>query len=128
MKAEVNTFRRDVARTVSSNYIWPWLVLTAGCLFFGDVLVRRVALEFDWFFAAMAKVRDWLLQREPVAVPDQRMERLRSRKAAISQSIDERKASTRFEPEPDQPVDTSILDEQATTDPRSTPRTRTRSD
>ena len=100
-QSEVNTFRRDIAPTVSSNYVWPWLVLLAGCLFFGDVLVRRVALEFGWLFQAIARLRDWVLRREAPVVSDQQMARLRSRKAAVSQSIDERRASTRFEPEED---------------------------
>ncbi len=110
---EDNTFRRDVARTVSSNYIWPWLVLLSGCLFFGDVFVRRVAVDFDWLWAALAKARDWILRREPAPQPDQQMDRLRSRKAEIGRSIDQRRAATRFEPEPDQQVDASVLDEAA---------------
>jgi len=40
------------------------------------------------------------------------MDRLRSRKAAVSQKIDQQRAATRFEPEPDQPVDVSVLDTQ----------------
>ncbi len=117
MKSEINTFRRDVARTVSSNYIWPWLVLAAGCLFFGDVLVRRVALEFGWLYTGLGRLRDLLLQRDHDGGEEAQMERLRSRKAAISQSIDQRRAATRFEPEPDQPVDTSVLAGPAATPP-----------
>jgi hypothetical protein len=114
---ETNTFRRDVARTVSSNYIWPWLVLISSCIFFGDVFIRRVAVEFGWLFKFLARARDWILRREPEAKPDERMNRLRSRKAAVTETIDQRRAQTRFEPEPDQEIDTSILDEGATAAP-----------
>ncbi len=107
----VNTFRRDVAPTVSSNYIWPWLILLSGCVFFGDVFIRRVAVEFDWLYTAIGRVMDFVLRREKAAAPSEAMARLRSRKAEISGSIEQRRAATTFEPEPDQEVDVSVLDE-----------------
>ncbi len=122
---DVNTFRRDVARTVSSNYIWPWLVLLSSCLFFGDVFIRRVAIEFDWLFTALHKAKAWVLGRESAKAPDEQMARLRSRKAEITESIDQRRAATRFEPEPDLEVDASILEEGSTakqTEPQHAPK------
>ena len=41
---EVNTFRHNLAKAISSNYIWPLLLVIAGCVFFADVFVRRVAV------------------------------------------------------------------------------------
>ncbi len=117
--SEVSTFRRDFAKNVSSNYVWPWLVLACGLAFFGDVFIRRVAVEFGWLFHASGKVRDFVLRRTPDAAPDDRMERLRSRKAAVNQQIDQQRAAVRFEPEPDAPVDIDALDPGRSTRPGS---------
>ena len=119
---EVSTFRRDLARAVSSRDIWPLLVMLAGCVFFADVFVRRVAVSFEWVSPLLARLRRRLFGGEEVVVADERMERLRSRKAAISDSIDLRRAATRFEPLADQPeVDIELLREATQTD-LATPR------
>ena len=39
------------------------------------------------------------------------MARLRSRKAAVTEELDDRKAAARFEPEPDEEVDMSVLEQ-----------------
>ncbi len=40
-------FRRDLPQAVSTQDIWPWLVLLASCVFFADVFVRRVQVDFQ---------------------------------------------------------------------------------
>jgi len=104
-----DTFYHDLAKAVSSQDIWNWLVLLASCVFLGDVFVRRVAVHFYWVAPLIADVRDRLWHREQVPVADQRLERLRSRKETIGAQIDERRASTRFEPAPDADVEGDLL-------------------
>ena len=104
-----DTFYHDLAKAVSSQDIWNWLVLLASCVFLGDVFVRRVAVHFYWVAPLIADVRDRLWHREQVPVVDQRLERLRSRKETIGAQIDERRASTRFEPAPDADVEGDLL-------------------
>lgn len=50
------------------------------------------------------------MRREQEAAPDERMERLRSRKQQIEGQLDERRAAARFEPEPDADIDIDSLE------------------
>ena len=88
----------------SSQDVWHYLLLAAAFLFFADVFVRRVQVSFAWLPPLLGRVRDRVLRREPKAAPVETIERLRSRKAAISQQIEERRAAARFEPTPDAPA------------------------
>ena len=92
-----NTFRRDLAKAVSSQYVWPLLLLMAGCVFFADVFVRRVALSWQWAAPLWCRLVGRPLRRQSRVEPDQRLERLRSRKAEIGQQIDQRRAAAGFE-------------------------------
>ena len=94
---ETNTFRHNLEKATSSQPVWPLVILISAFVFFGDVLVRRVQI---WEFIApvVELVRVRVLRRREV-VQDNRLERLRSRKAAISDRIDQRRASARFEPQ-----------------------------
>jgi hypothetical protein len=81
--------------------IWYWLLLLAGiCLFF-DVAVRRIAI--DPREVAVAVQRHWERLRGRAVVTaegPQFLERLRSRKAAISESLERaHTAARRFEAE-----------------------------
>jgi Mg-chelatase subunit ChlD/uncharacterized membrane protein len=100
---ETDTFRHNLPKAISTQDIWPQLMMIAACLFFADVFVRRVHVDFAWLPPLARRVRDKVLRREPQAAPIEAMERLRSRKAAISQQIEEQRASARFEPAPDAP-------------------------
>ncbi len=95
----VDTFRHNLPKAISRQNVWPLVVLIASCLFFGDVFVRRVAIGFEWLLPIWMRVRRVLFRTQEVATPDQRLERLRSRKAAVAGQIDERRAATRFAPE-----------------------------
>jgi hypothetical protein len=106
----VDSFRRDLAEAISSNFVWPWLLLVAGCLFFGDVFIRRVAVDFAWVPVALDRARNALLRRPAVAGPDEELARLRSRKAQLSDEFADRRASARFEVDPQAEVDVSVLE------------------
>ena len=49
-------------------------------------------------------------RRSTAPVVDERMERLRRRKQQVDGALDDRRASTRFEPTPDAAVDLDVLD------------------
>ncbi|HEY2761866.1 MAG TPA: hypothetical protein VGI75_14015, partial [Pirellulales bacterium] len=104
MLLQFDPYRHNLAKAQSSQDVWHYLVFLAGCLFFADVFVRRVQVNFAWLPAAAGRVSDKILRRQPRPAPEQTIERLRSRKAAIAQQIDERRAAARFEPMPDAPT------------------------
>jgi len=97
-----NPFRRDLQPAIANQSIWPWLILVGSWLFFADVFIRRVQVNFDWLLPLVARGRDWALSRERPAKVPETMSRLRSRKQAISEQIQGRRATTRFE----EPIDT----------------------
>jgi hypothetical protein len=106
----VNPFRRDLPQAVATQDIWPWLVLAASCCFFGDVFVRRVQVNFTWLTPIWTRAVDVILRRERQEQAPETMSRLRSRKAEVDQSIESRRAATRFEPDEALPVDPNALD------------------
>ncbi len=103
-----NTFRRDLSKAVSSNYVWPWLLLMAGSVFFADVFVRRVALDVRYVAERLAALRDRFRGADQ-SETDEQLARLRSRKQALRDEIDDRRAATRFEPEAPEDVDLGVL-------------------
>jgi hypothetical protein len=107
---KTNSFRRDLAKAISSRDIWPLLVLLSSCIFFADVFVRRVNVGFEWVQPAWQRAVAWMMRREPPPAVDERMERLRHRKRQIEGAIDERRAAARFEPATDELSDPSELD------------------
>ncbi|HEY2827232.1 MAG TPA: VWA domain-containing protein [Pirellulales bacterium] len=101
---QFDTYRHNLAKAQSSQDVWHYLVFIAGCLFFADVFVRRVQVNFTWVPMLAGRVRDKILRRHPMPAPEQTIERLRSRKAAIAQQIDQRRAAARFELAADAPA------------------------
>jgi len=116
----VNPFRRDLPQAISSQDIWPWLVLAASVCFFGDVFVRRVQIDLKWLVPVWTRFLDIILRRERQEASPETMSRLRSRKAEVEQSIESRKAATRFEPDAAAAVDPNVLDA-AEAKPTTTP-------
>ena len=55
----------------------------------------------------------WIARREPEAEKDQRLDRLRSRKAQVEDSIDRQKAAARYEIAPDDEVSLDVLEDPA---------------
>ena len=96
--ASVDTFRRTLAKALSSEDFWPIFLLIAAGIFLIDVFIRRVTVHFYWVMPAVAYAYNRVRGRDQPAAPDERLARLRSRKAAISSQIDERRAAARFEP------------------------------
>jgi uncharacterized membrane protein len=96
---ELDTFRHTLAKAISSQDIWPLCLLVGACLFFGDIFIRRVTVDWAWTKPAVDWIRRKLgrqLAEEPE--PEGRLERLRQRKAQLSGEMEHRRANARFEP------------------------------
>lgn len=89
-------FRRDLPAVRSNQSVWPWLVVAASCIFWGDVFVRRVQLDLRWLAVTLRRWRDRLLQRERAAASIETMRRLRSQKDEVATMIQQRTAGVRF--------------------------------
>lgn len=98
----VNIFRRDLPPAVSRQSAWPAVLVIAVVLFFADVFTRRVSISFAWLASLAIVLRNKLGKSEDTSDQDERIDRLRSRKAEVVRTIDDRRASTKFEPEADQ--------------------------
>ncbi|HJN11299.1 MAG TPA: VWA domain-containing protein [Pirellulaceae bacterium] len=97
----VNSFRSDLAPAVDSQDVWPLFLVLTSCLFFADIFVRRVTINFDWVAPTVVWLRNkvWRIQVEQKV--EEVLDRLRSSKAEVADQIDDRRAATRFEPVPD---------------------------
>jgi uncharacterized membrane protein len=125
---EVNSFREGLRKAISRQDIWPIILLIGACVFFADIFIRRVTVHFYWVGPAIKWTWDRLLRREQEEATDERMQRLRSRKSAINEEIDERRAAARFAPEvddetPERGLDEVIADSSSST-PQAPPRAR----
>jgi uncharacterized membrane protein len=98
-----DSFRSTLAKAVSIQDIWPPVLVAVAVLFFLDVFVRRVHLDWSWLAVAVQYVvRRWHAAEETAAQVEERLERLRSTKAAAAEQIDERRAAVRFQPQTDE--------------------------
>jgi hypothetical protein len=104
--AAADVFRHNLRAATSRQDVWPQLLLLASGVFFCDVFVRRVRIDLAWVPAQLRQLRNRLLHREVPAVVAT-MARLRSRKAAVAQSIESQKRQLRFEPQ----TEAEVLDE-----------------
>jgi len=94
----VDTFRRGLAPSVSSQDVWPLFIVFTACVFFADIFIRRVTLSLEWVPPVYAWIRTKLFGVEQEGELEESLERLRSRKAEVAEEIDERRAAARFEP------------------------------
>ena len=69
----------------------------AGCVFLGDVFIRRVSVNFAWLPPLLVRLRDFVLRRQPAPAQPQYIERLKSRKAEVAGHLEQLRAATRFE-------------------------------
>jgi uncharacterized membrane protein len=105
----VDPFRRDLPQAVATQDIWPWLVLMGSCVFFADVFVRRVQLDWQWLQPVWARFAEVVLRRQRHEAAPETMARLRSRKAEVDRSIESQRAAARFEPDAAIPLDPNAL-------------------
>ena len=111
---ESNPFRGGLALARSIRDAWPWFVLGACCLFLGDVMVRRIALDFTWIGRTIRRMQGDSDAAEQVVT---RLDALRKNKSQLDEDLEKRRASVRFEPtrvEIDQPVELADLESSST--------------
>jgi hypothetical protein len=106
---KIDPYRRDLPKATAQLDIWHWLVLAASCIFFADVFVRRVQLDFQWLVPIWARFAEVVLGRERQEASPEMMSRLRSRKAEVDRSLESRRAAARFEPDAEGAVDPNAL-------------------
>jgi uncharacterized membrane protein len=96
-----DAFRAMPPRFHNLQPVWYWLVLLTGVLLLFDVAVRRLAIEPVAVVATARGLWDRLRGRRAQAehVPEF-IERLRSRKAQVGETLDRGRAGRRFEGEP----------------------------
>ena len=93
--ASANPFRGGLAEARSIRDIWPWAVLVGCCVFFFDVLVRRVAIGMGWVSTAWDAIRGG--KAEP-ALANVRIDSLMVTKERIGDELRRQRAATRYEP------------------------------
>lgn len=108
-----DTFRHNLPKARSSQSLWPVLTLLAACLFFVDVLVRRVRVNLAGLPQLVARASGKFLERAPQGAPVETIQRLRSRKQAVSQQLATQRAAARFEPSADDEQSGVIADPSA---------------
>jgi uncharacterized membrane protein len=99
-------FRRgDLPRSRSLQPIWFWLLLACGFLLFFDVAVRRIAMDPSEVWVASQRAWERIRGRPTTGgeTTPQFLDRLKTRKAQVSETIARTKASQRFEAS-DEPV------------------------
>ncbi len=104
----LNTYRAGLPQARSLQDIWPWCVLVGAICLFGDIFVRRVALDYSYPLKWVAAKMRPKVKAEDVARA-QSLERLRGRKSAVNEELDQQRAAARFESEG--PIDTETLNE-----------------
>ncbi len=132
---EVLSFKRradnsiDLARTLDGSHpfrrdqytqtprglspLWPLLLFFSALMFLGDVAVRRVSPDFERMGKLIRDQYEKLRGRE-VAPPVEYMEKLKGRKAEVTDQIERSRAATRYEaPPPSEPgaPAVSVVDE-----------------
>ncbi|MBN2022989.1 MAG: VWA domain-containing protein [Pirellulales bacterium] len=118
----VNTFRHDLPKATSNQDVWHLIVLIGGCLFFLDVFLRRVQVSFAWAPAGLGRARDFVLRRKKEAPQPEFIERLRSRKAEVTDQIDRMRGDVRFEAPAEAPSDLGAVEELAGPQPAARPK------
>lgn len=86
-----DTYRTGLPPARSLKDIWPLALLLGATLFFADVFVRRVAVDFGWPIRKLAG----LLSRRKASEADQArqksLDRLRSSKSRVADDIDKQR-------------------------------------
>lgn len=117
---ETDFLRHDQAPSLRLQDIWPWLLLCALCLLLFDVGVRRIAVD-PYEIANRMKKRylTWRGRRIPETA-SATMERLKSRKAELSEEFQKRRYEPKETVEPGPSVITPGPSTSAPDKPKST--------
>jgi uncharacterized membrane protein len=114
-----NTFRHDLPKAKSSQDAWHYFLLVASCLFFSDIFVRRVQVNFGWLAPYYHRLSNWILRRQEKPAEVVMLDRLKSRKAEVADQIEQRRGAVRFEmPQAGKPADLTMLEEPSSPTPK----------
>lgn len=119
-----DTYRPGLPPSRSLRDIWPMALLLGASLFFADVFVRRVAVDFGWPIRKLAAMSSRRSASQADEARQKSLDRLRSSKSRVSSDMEKQRAATTMElPEPtnaDLSGTTSSSQAFGTTDPKST--------
>jgi uncharacterized membrane protein len=88
----------DLPQSRSLQPIWYWLLLATAIFLLGDIAIRRIAVDPLQVTMAVQRVWERLRgQAAQTASAPQFLDRLKSRKAAIGETLGKAKAQARFE-------------------------------
>ncbi|MCC6508126.1 MAG: VWA domain-containing protein, partial [Pirellulaceae bacterium] len=102
----LNTYRPGLPQARSLQDIWPWCVVLGAICLFSDIFIRRVSLDYSYPIKRLIALTKPKLKAEDVA-RQASLQRLRGRKSAVNEELDQQRAATRFESEG--PVDLDTL-------------------
>ena len=92
-------FRAGLPQFKNLQPVWFWLVFYTGVLFFFDIGIRRIAIQPSEAVGSAVVVWQKLRGRAAAAVQSpQFINRLQSRKAAVSETLEQLRSARRFEP------------------------------
>ena len=94
-----SVFRRDLPRPTSRESCWHLLLFGVGCLFFVDVLNRRVAFSLAPALALTQRMVAALRRQQAPAESSEVLDRLRRKKQEVADRLDNLQAGTRWEGE-----------------------------
>lgn len=116
-----DAYRGGLPRAMSMQDIWPWCVLLGAVCLFGDIFVRRVALDYAYPIK-------WVVRRlnpgetKQDSERKQSLERLRNKKSQVSGELEQARSSTRFESA--EPASGELLDQTLASGDRSASKPR----
>ena len=84
----VDFFRHDRPPAFRLREMWPLILLASMLFFLTDVAIRRIAIEWSEINKRFRWVLAWLRRRPAVTVNSPVMDRLRSRKESIHQTLE----------------------------------------
>jgi uncharacterized membrane protein len=93
-----DVFRRGAVASPTLLPVWHWLLFLSALTLLGDVAVRRIAVEpneaIAWARRSWERLRG---QATVTSAPAEFIERLKSRKAQIDESLERERAERRFD-------------------------------
>ncbi|MBL9122637.1 MAG: VWA domain-containing protein [Planctomycetaceae bacterium] len=92
-----NVFRRDLPQPTSRESCWHLLLFGVACLFFVDVLNRRVAFSLAPVQAVARRVTAAVSRRSADTEASEVLDRLRVKKQEVANRIDQLQAGARWE-------------------------------
>lgn len=93
----VDTYRHTLPKAISSQHVWPILLVLCGLVFFEDVFVRRVTIGWQWVGTGYRWAHGRIFGQSEQEENQDRLERLRITKHRATAEYDERKAAARFD-------------------------------